>query len=235
MGSRVAHFRQNGHSIQQIEVGIWGPPLGREIKERSTFPQRIRHDLPYFKHDIQAKWSADERCRFERYKSTRFPSVDIGKKPWSEEELQWLRNEGIEFDEMVERAKIRHDEEHPEDAGIKTRKEHFDRHTRYHEPNECEQAFSPAQRGFVNQVWGDAKGFMYMYGYRYEVDDDCRMAAMQMKDIMREQGLEVSDDEEWESEDEDESVWEDTEEEICECEHNKCECVDGIDQVTGDL
>lgn len=70
-------------------------------------------------------------------------------------------------------------------------------------------------------MWGDAQQFMYMYGYRYEVDDDYRMAAMQVKDIIREQGLEVSDDEEWEDEDEDEDV--------CECEHDKCECAEGVD------
>ncbi|EWG36150.1 hypothetical protein FVEG_14629 [Fusarium verticillioides 7600] len=65
-----------------------------------------------------------------------------------------------------------------------------------------------------------------MYGYRYEVDDECKMAAIQVKDIMREQGLEVSGNEKWENENEDEdeneSGWEDTEEEIC-------ECIDGID------
>ncbi|KAF4439446.1 hypothetical protein FACUT_4201 [Fusarium acutatum] len=117
---------------------------------------------------------------------------------------------------MVERARIRHDKEHPADAGsLKTRKivtilrgkhcarwpknlfqEHFDLHTRFREALECGRAFSFAQNGFVNQVWGDAKEFMYMYGYRNEVDDDCRMAALQVKDITREQGLEVSSDEE---------------------------------------
>ncbi|KLP00690.1 hypothetical protein CEK27_001640 [Fusarium fujikuroi] len=237
-GCRVAHFRLNKNSMQQIEVRIWGPPSGRELKERSAFPTRIRLDLPYFKHDIWAKWPTDERCRFERYRLTRFPSVNIGKRPWSEEELQWLGNEGINFDEMVERTKIRHDEEHPADAGIKTRKvvtilrgkhraqwlknpfqEHFDLHTRSCKAYACDRAFSLAQNGFVYQVWDDAQQFMYMYGYEYEVNDDCGIAAIQVKDIMREQVLEVSNDEEWEDEDED----------VCECEHDKCECVDGID------
>lgn len=81
----------------------------------------------------------------------------------------------------------------------------------------------------MNKLWGDTKGFMYMYGYRYELDDDCRMAAMQVKDIMSEAGLEVSSDEEWEDMDEDESGWEDTDEDMCECEDNKCECPNGID------
>ncbi|KAG5755459.1 hypothetical protein H9Q72_004424 [Fusarium xylarioides] len=64
-GFQVAHFRNNRNTMQQIEVRIWGPPLGRELKERSAFPTRIRLDLPYFKHDIQAKWPAEERHRFE--------------------------------------------------------------------------------------------------------------------------------------------------------------------------
>ncbi|SCN72286.1 uncharacterized protein FFNC_00398 [Fusarium fujikuroi] len=184
-----------------------GPPAEDSAQEaRSAFPTRIRLDLPYFKHDIQAKWPTDERCRFERYRLTRFPSVNIGKRPWSEEELQWLGNEGINFDEMVERTTIRHDEEHPADAGIKTRKvvtilrgkhraqwlknpfqEHFDLDTRSCEAYACDRAFSFAQNGFVYQVWGDTQQFMCMYGYEYEVNDDCRIAAMQVKDIMREQ------------------------------------------------
>ncbi|KAF5534960.1 hypothetical protein FMEXI_11041 [Fusarium mexicanum] len=170
-----------------------------------------------------------------RNRSTRCPSVNIGEQPWSEEELQWLRDEGIDFDQEVERAKFRHDMEHPADAGsLKTRKivtilrgkhrarwlrnplqYHFDLHTRFREALNCGWVFSFSQNSFVNQVWGDAKEFMYMYGYRYEVDDDCRMAAMQVKDIMSERGLEVSSDEEWEDENEDDSAWEDTDEEIC--------------------
>ncbi|KAF5251210.1 hypothetical protein FANTH_3645 [Fusarium anthophilum] len=188
------------NSMQQIEVRLWRPPLVREIMERSAFPQRIRYDLPFFKHNIQVKWPVDERHRFER-------------------------DEGIDFDEEVERAKFRH---------LKTRKTvtilrgkhrarwprkpfqyHFDLHTRFPEALKSGWVFSFAQNGFVNQVWGDAKEFMYMYGYRYEVDDDCRMAAMQVKDIMSEQGYEVSSDEEWEDQDEDDSAWEDTDEEIC--------------------
>jgi hypothetical protein len=54
-GFQAAHFRNNRNTMQQIEARIWGPPSGRELKERSAFPTRIRLDLPYFKHDIQAK------------------------------------------------------------------------------------------------------------------------------------------------------------------------------------
>ncbi|KAF4498920.1 hypothetical protein FAGAP_4933 [Fusarium agapanthi] len=76
-------------------------------------------------------------------------------------------------------------------------------------------AFSSIVYHTRDKPWSDAKEFTYMYGYRYEVDDDCRMAATQTKDIMSEQGLEVSSDEEWEDEDEDKSAREDTDEEIC--------------------
>lgn len=122
-GFQVAHFRNHRNTMQQIKVRIWGPPSGRELKERSAFPSRIRLDLPYFKHDIQAKWPTDERCRFERFRSTRILSVNIGKKPWSEGELQWLKNEGITFNVDVERARIRLDKKNPADAGsLRTRK-----------------------------------------------------------------------------------------------------------------
>jgi hypothetical protein len=179
----------------------------------------------------------------------RIPSVNIREKPLSEGELQWLRNEGMNFDEEVERARIRLDKKSPADAGsLRTRKiatilrgkhraqwlkiplqDHFETHTRFREALKCDRGFSFAQNGFVNQVRGDAKEFMDMYEYRYEVDDECKMAAIRVKDIMREQGLEVSGNEKWE--DEDESGCEDTDEDMfeCECEHNKCECIDGID------
>ncbi|EWZ52209.1 hypothetical protein FOZG_02006 [Fusarium oxysporum Fo47] len=199
--SIVYHTRNKpwDNAMQQIEVGPCGPPFGRETKERSLFH-------PHVRHDIRAKWPADERHRFERYRSTRSPSVNIRQKPWSEEELPWLKNDGVNFDEMAERTKNSYDKELPAYAGnLKTRKivtvlrgkhrtrwlknpfqEHFDRHMGYCESEE--------------------------------------MAAMQVKDIMSEAGLEVSSDEEWEDMDED-----DTDEGMCECEDNKCECPNGID------
>ncbi|KAJ4230287.1 hypothetical protein NW760_006697 [Fusarium oxysporum] len=167
--SIVYHTRNKpwDNAMQQIEVGPCGPPFGRETKERSLFH-------PHVRHDIRAKWPADERHRFERYRSTRSPSVNIRQKPWSEEELQWLKNEGVNFDEMAERTKNSYDKELPAYAGnLKTRKivtvlrgkhrtrwlknpfqEHFDRHMGYCESEECDWGFSYAQRGFVNKLWG---------------------------------------------------------------------------------
>ncbi|KAF4945840.1 hypothetical protein FGADI_11636 [Fusarium gaditjirri] len=236
-GSRVAHFRELTSPMQHIEVRLCGPPYGRETKQRSPFH-------PEVKHDIRAKWPATERLRFEMYRSTRSPSVNIGDKPWSEEELQRLKCEGKDPDEVLETLKKRCAEEKPEHAEEpntdlmmamirgKQRElwlknpfqDRFDYYMGYRESEVCEWLFSPAQRDFVCQAWRNTKDFMDMFGYKHDLEDDCMMAAIQVKDLMREEGFEVSSDDEWEDMDEDESGWEDTDEDMCECEGNKCEC-----------
>ncbi|KAI1031621.1 hypothetical protein LB504_000254 [Fusarium proliferatum] len=215
------------------------PPFGRETKQRSPFHPEVRHD-------IRAKWPASERLRFERYRSTRDPSVDIGEKPWLEEELQWLKDDGHDPDEHFESFKKHYAEKGPQYAKkadsdlmivvfrgkLRTLwlknpfQQHFDHHRGYRESDDYEWAFSAAQIDFVSKTWGKTMHFMNMFGYKSGCEDDCMMAAMHVKDLMREEGLEVSSEDDM---GEDGSGWEDTDEDMCECEHNKCECVGGID------
>ncbi|CVK84802.1 uncharacterized protein FMAN_01729 [Fusarium mangiferae] len=176
----------------------------------------------------------------------RDPSVDIGEKPWLEEELQWLKDDGHDPDEHFETFKKHYAEKGPQYAKkadsdlmivvfrdkLRTLwvknpfQQHFDHHRGYRESDDYEWAFSAAQIDFVSKTWGKTMHFMNMFGYKSGCEDDCMMAAVHVKDLMREEGLEVSSEDDM---GEDGSGWEDTDEDMCECEHDKCECVGGID------
>ncbi|KAI7761675.1 hypothetical protein LZL87_013113 [Fusarium oxysporum] len=218
-GYLVAHFRQLRSSMQQIGVRLCGPPSGRETKERSPF-------YPEVGHDIRAKWPADERVRFEIYEGINLhEAFENVKKYCAEDGPAHAEKLNTDLSMAVFRGKQR-------TRWLKNPfQEHFDYHMGSCESDVCEWAFSEAQRGFVSRLWENAKDFMDMYGYKNDFDDECMMEVMQVKGIMREEGLEVSSDEEWEDMDEDESGWEDTDEDededICDCEDDKCECPNG--------
>ncbi|KAI1047282.1 hypothetical protein LB505_008047 [Fusarium chuoi] len=145
-GHRAAHFRVLTSPMQHIEVRLCGSPFGRETKQRSPFHPEVRHD-------IRAKWPARERLRFERYRSTRDPSVDIGEKPWLEEELQWLKDDGHDPDEYFETFKKHYTEKGPR-GKLRTLRlknpfqQHFDHHRGYRESDDYEWASSAAQIDF---------------------------------------------------------------------------------------
>ncbi|KAF4338695.1 hypothetical protein FBEOM_7401 [Fusarium beomiforme] len=72
--------------------------------------------------------------------------------------------------------------------------DHFDTYNGYREAEDCDFAFSEAMLAFISEPWGYAQGFLHMFGYRCDVDDDLVMAGIHAKKLMEDAGFEVSSD-----------------------------------------
>ncbi|KAF9779373.1 hypothetical protein IL306_001918 [Fusarium sp. DS 682] len=180
-------FTKNGDRVDREDY-TWACGVGTVKLKTKRFVTKSRSQFhPEIRYDIQAKWPVEERQRFELYESTRDPAVIIGEKPWTDEEKAWLKKEGVDFDKEFEEFKKEMIKEQPEAAEdvdtdtplkalrakyrVEMLKNPFQDRFDMREAEGCDFAFSEATLGFISEPWGDALGFMKLYGYRYDVDD----------------------------------------------------------------
>ncbi|KAJ4263574.1 hypothetical protein NW762_006394 [Fusarium torreyae] len=211
-GAQMAHFKRLARSNQQTEVQLSGPPHGPEVGESPFHPEVT--------YEIKAKWQPYERGRLQTYRATRNPGVQIGEKPFTEEEKEWFKWRGMDYERDLEQGGGRHAGNEEIQKALRTGYRYnkmknpnqnlFDKFVGFKECRVFDHAFPPKEQRYIRACFGSTKEFMDKYDYMYDKTEEYEQAAIQAKEMTKkdpdmENAQRFGEDEESEWEDEDES------------------------------